>query len=106
MTLLGQLTGYGDQSLEVCVGYKRRRDYDSQDESHLNNDVWGFTVSTKVLGLSHPINEQGETLEAALWSLCETIEAEVSDMSQRRADNAAKAQDAMAKFVSQRTPYR
>lgn len=104
MNLLGQLTGHGDQGLVVVVGYKRRRDYNDPDESYLNDRVWGFTVSTKVLGQDHTIGTQGETLEAALWSLCEAVEAKVSDIGRRRAEDVARTQDTMAKFVSQRTP--
>lgn len=102
MTLLGQLTGWGDQSLTVDIGYKRRRDYNDQDDSYLNDRVWGFTASVKIIGEDSTVGAQGATLETALWSLCEAVVAKVSDLGQRRAETAAKAQDSLARFIAQR----
>jgi len=102
LTLLGQLTGWGDQSLSVDVGFKRQRIYDDQDDSHLSDRTWGFVVSTKILGQDHTTSTQGETLEAALWSLCEEVIRRVEDIARRRAEASEKARDAMTAFIMQR----
>lgn len=103
MTLLGQLTGWGDQSLSVDVGFKRRRDHIDEYDSSLNDRVWGFTASVKLIVDDNSTGAQGETLEAALWSLCEAVARRVEDIGRRRMEDSVKAQNALAKFIAQRT---
>jgi hypothetical protein len=91
MILLGQLTGWGDQSLSVDIGFKRR------------HDVWGFTARVKIIGLDLAVDTQGETLEFALRALCEAVATKVSDIGRQRAEDAEKAQDVLAKFIMYRT---
>lgn len=102
LTLLGQLTGWGDQSLSVDVGFKRQRVYDDLDDSHLSDHVRGFVVSTKILGQDHTTHAQGETLEVALWALCEEVIRRVEDIARRRTEASEKARDAMTKLIMQR----
>lgn len=102
MTLLSQLTGWVDQTLSVSMSFKRQRVYYAQD-AHPDDRTWGFTVSVKILGQAYMTGAQGETLETALWSLCEAVMAKISDIGHRHIEDAVKAQDAMAKFVAQHT---
>ncbi len=68
MTLLAKVSGWGDQSLSVKIGFKRARVYDSQDESHLDENDRGFTASTSICGGSD-IATFAPTLEEALYKL-------------------------------------
>jgi hypothetical protein len=105
MILLGKLTGWGDQSLSVSVGYKRARVWDAQDDSHLDDGTWGFTTGTRVCGQDHDVHAQGPTLEAALWALCEEVVKKLEDVGRRRSEDVARGRGAIDEFLwSHRVP--
>lgn len=103
MILLARLTGSGDQSLSVDIGFKRARVWTAQDDSHLDERSWGFVASTKVFGLAQAVGAQGTDLPAALWALCEEVVTKIEDANKRRLEDASKARDALARFVAART---
>lgn len=102
MTLLGKLTGWGDQSLSVDIGYKRRRDYDEHADSYLNDRAWGFTAGTKVCGQSQDVHAQGPTLEEALWALCNETMQQILRVKSRGEARAAEADRALDEFLRAR----
>ncbi len=103
MILLGKLTGWGDQSLSVSIGWKRARVYTAQDESHLDDHTRGFTVGTKVCGQDRDVNAQGPTLEEALWALCVEVMAQASRTRDRAATQAAEADKVLVEFLRSRS---
>lgn len=103
MTLLAGLTGSGDQSLSVEIGFKRARVWTAQDDSHLDERSWGFVASTKVFGLAQAVGAQGTDLPATLWALCEEVVTKVEDAHKRRLEDASKARNGLARFVAERT---
>lgn len=102
MTLLGKLTGWGDQSLSVEIGYKRARVWDAQDESHLSDGRWGFTAGTKICGQDSDVHAQGETLEKALWALCQEVVKQLENAGRRAAEGSARGRSALDEFIRTR----
>lgn len=102
MTLLGKLTGWGDQSLSVSVGYKRARVRIAQDESHLDDSEWGFTAGTRICGQDRDISAQGDSLEKALWELCKEVVSQAVAIRDRAANRAIEAGKALSEFVHAR----
>lgn len=105
MTLLGKLTGWGDQSLSVSVGYKRARVYTAQNDSHLNNHEWGFTARTRICGQDRDVSAQGSTLEEALWTLCKEVVSQAAAIRDRAASRVTEVDKALdAFFQARRVP--
>ncbi len=105
MTLLGELTNWSDQGLSVSIGYKRARVFMAQDETRLDNNTWGFVVSTRVCGQGQDIGAQGKTLEEALWTLCVEIVEQSSKTRQRASANETAARKTLDEFLwSRRAP--
>lgn len=106
MTLLSKLTGWGDQSLSVAIGYKRARVRTAQDESHLDDRTRGFTVGTTMAytggGQDRDIHAQGSTLEEALWVLCRGIVEQSSKTRVRAVAHATEADRVMDEFLQSR----
>jgi hypothetical protein len=102
MTLLATLTGWGDQSLSVKIGFKRARVHTAQDDSHLDENSWGYVASTKILGVDQETGAQGTDLPAALWALCEEVVKSLEAAYKRRLEDAFKAREGLARFVESR----
>lgn len=98
MTLLAELTRWGDQSLEVRIGYKRARSWDESGESTLSNDKRGFVASVKPISLPD-VSAQGETLEQALWALCEEVVQQAEGDQRRAYDVAFAARNELTRFT-------
>lgn len=100
MTLLADLTNWGDQSLSVHVGYKRARVQTAQDESHLDENDKGFTVSTTICGdyKDSRVSSEGPTLEKALWNLANEISAVCHSRLKRWTERKEKVEEALQAF--------
>lgn len=102
MTLLSRLTGWGNQSLSVSIGYKRARVRTAQDESHLDDSEWGFTAGTRICGQDRDASAQGRTLEEALWALCKEVATQAAAIRDRAASRAAEADKTLSEFIHAR----
>lgn len=68
MTLLADVTEWGDQCLSVKIGYKRAREYYAVGESFLDDNDWGFVATTETMH-NGTAEGQGKTLNEALYQL-------------------------------------
>ena len=102
MILLGKLTGSGDQGLSVAIGYKRARVWDAQAESHLDENVWGFTAETRTFGQAHDVHAQGQSLEEALWALCKKVAGQATRDKERAATRVVEVDRVLGEFVRSR----
>ncbi len=84
MKRLAQVTGWGNQSCQVTFGYMPARVHVAQDDSYLDNDNWGYIVSTTICGMDKTlVSAQGKSLEEALSNLIEEIPKKCLAMAER-----------------------
>lgn len=100
MTLFAKLTGWGDQSLSVSVGFKRARQFTAPDASHLSDTDWGFVASTTTLQDGNSkISGQGPSLEEAFANLADNIVERLGSASTRAHNTARAANAALDEFL-------
>lgn len=99
MKLLGDLTGWSNQSLAISIGYKQARVWESQDESHLT-DEWGFVVDTTVCEADLKVSAQGPTLPEALYKLALSVIVKQNEDVHRRAERRTKSEKLLEKFLA------
>jgi len=97
MLLLHDMTGWGDSTCRIKIGYMRARVRVAQDETKVDDSDWGWIAQANVCN-GPEVNGQGKTLEEALMGCAIEIQEKVSATALRHNDAAVKTCDLFAEF--------